>query len=366
MKVGVAIEPRLPGAVEFAQQAEQIGVDSLWVPEVWGYDALTGLAFLAARTSTIELGTFVVQLGSRSPALLATSALSLQQLSGGRFRLGIGVSGPAVMEGWHGVRFRKPVQSTRETIEITRTVSRGERLVHDGEIYPLPLPDSAGRSLRPMVAPQHVPVYVAAMGPANLRLTGEVADGWLGNAFIPESAEVFLGPLREGAERAGRSLDDLTLVAPVAVEITDDAAAAARRHADGYAFTIGSMGAGARNFYNDAFVRLGFGDAIARVAELWQAGDKTAARAAVPIELGSHTNLLGTPELIAQRIRLYQDAGIDMLLAKVDGPFEQQLETLETLIALVRRSVRRDPEIDSVSQVDRDHRGPGRRRGDGV
>ncbi len=144
MKIGVLTEPRLPGAADFARTAESLGVDSLWVPEVWGYDALTGLAHLAAHTSSIRLGTFVVQLGSRSPALLATSALSLQELSGGRFLLGIGTSGPRVMEGWHGVRFRKPVQATRETIEIIRTVSRGERLVHDGDIYPLPLPDSSG------------------------------------------------------------------------------------------------------------------------------------------------------------------------------------------------------------------------------
>src|ERR1700758_490525 len=251
MKVGAMIEPRLPGAAEFAAAAESIGVTSLWVPEVWGYDALTGLAYLAAKTSTIKLGTFVVQLGSRTPALLATSALSLQELSAGRFILGIGTSGPRVMEGWHGVRFRKPVQTTRETIEIVRTVSRGERLEHAGEVYQLPLPDSRGAALRPMVRPDHVPVYVAAMGPQNLRLTGEMADGWLGNAFIPEAAEVFLGPLREGAQRAGRTLAGGDLVAPGAGEIPDDAAsadAAARRHADGYAFTIGAMGTGSQNF----------------------------------------------------------------------------------------------------------------------
>ncbi len=335
MRVGVVIEPRLPGAAEFAREAERLGVASLWVPEVWGYDALTGLAYLAAQTSTIELGTFVVQLGSRSPALLATSALSLQQLSHGRFTLGIGVSGPRVMEGWHGVRFRKPVQTTRETIEIIRIVSRGERLEHDGDIYPLPLPDSAGAALVPMVAPQHVPVYVAAMGPANLRLTGAVADGWLGNAFIPEVADVFLGPLREGAERAGRSLADLSLVAPVAVEFTDDADGAARRHADGYAFTIGSMGSGSRNFYTDAFARLGFGEAVRRVAELWRSGDRDGARREVPIELGSRTNLLGTPDAIAQRITLYRNAGIDTILAKLDGPYEQQLKTLRLLLQAV-------------------------------
>ena len=329
------IEPRRPGAVEFAAAAERIGVDSLWVPEVWGYDALTGLAYVAAKTSTIKLGTFVVQLGSRSPALLATSALSMQELSGGRFLLGVGTSGPGVMEGWHGVRFRKPVETTRETIEIVRIVSRGDRLEHPGEIYPLPLTDSSGAALRPMVNPRHVPVYVAAMGPRNLRLTGEMADGWLGNAFIPEAAEVFFGPLREGAEGAGRTLADLDLVAPVAVEIHDDDAsadAAARRHADGYAFTIGAMGANGRNFYNDAFTRLGYGEQVGIVAELWQSGKRDEARQAVPIDLGRLTNLVGTPDGIAERVGKYRAAGITTLLAKLEGDYPHQLATLGRLL----------------------------------
>ncbi|ORV62031.1 F420-dependent methylene-tetrahydromethanopterin reductase [Mycobacterium fragae] len=343
MKVGAMIEPRSPGAAEFAVDAERIGVASLWVAEVWGYDALTGLAYLAATTSSVKLGTFVVQLGSRSPALLATSALSLQELSGGRFILGVGTSGPRVMEGWHGVRFRKPVQTTRETIEIIRTIGRGERLEHAGEIYPLPLPDSSGAALRPLVRPDHVPVYVAAMGPQNLRLTGELADGWLGNAFIPEAAEVFLGPLREGAQRAGRTLDQLDLVAPVAVEFHDDQASAddaARRHADGYAFTIGAMGEGSansagRNFYNDAFTRLGYGAEVSTVAELWQAGRHDDARRAVPLDLGRLTNLLGTQESIAERVSRYREVGITTLLAKLDGDYEQQLATLERLVGIV-------------------------------
>ncbi len=337
MRIATIVDPHHPDAAAFARKAERIGVHSLWVPEVWGYDALTGLAHLAATTSTIGLGTFVVQLGSRSPALLATSALSLQHLSGGRFRLGVGVSGPQVMEGWHGVRFRRPVQATRETIEIIRTVSRGERLEHPGEVYPLPLPDSAGRAIKPMVAAAHVPVYIAAMGPANLRLTGEVADGWLGNAFIPESAETFLGPLREGTEIAGRQLSDLDLVAPVAVELTPDRAtadAAARRHAEGYAFTIGAMGAGGRNFYNDAFSRLGYGEEVAEVEALWRAGRKDEARASVPLDLGRLTNLLGTEDDVAERIGRHAAAGITTLLAKLDGAHDEQLVTLERLVLL--------------------------------
>jgi F420-dependent oxidoreductase-like protein len=344
MKVGVLIEPRLPGSVEFALAAEDLGVDSLWVPEVWGYDALTGLAFLAARTTRIGLGTFVVQLGSRSPALLATSALSLQELSGGRFVLGVGTSGPRVMEGWHGVRFHRPVQATRETVEIIRTVSCAERLEHRGEIYPLPLPDSRGAALVPMVRPGEVPVYIAAMGPQNLRLTGEVADGWLGNAFIPEAADVFLDPIAEGAHRAGRKVSDLDLVAPVAVEFTRDPAegtAAARRHADGYAFTIGAMGSGqgqqARNFYNDAFTRLGYGSEVAEVARLWHDGERDRARAAVPLDLGALTNLIGTPDVIAERVHRYELAGITTLLAKIDGSYGEQLPVLQQLLSAMGR-----------------------------
>jgi F420-dependent oxidoreductase-like protein len=344
MKVGAIIEPRSPGAVEFAVAAERIGVASLWVPEVWGYDALTGLAYLAARTASIGLGTFVVQLGSRSPALLATSALSLQELSAGRFILGIGTSGPRVMEGWHGVRFRKPVQTTRETIEIIRIISSGDRLEHPGEIYPLPLPDSRGAALRPQVRPDHVPVYVAAMGPQNLRLTGAAADGWLGNAFIPEAAEVFLDPLADGAQQAGRTLDQLDLVAPVAVEFHDNQAAAdaaARRHADGYAFTIGAMGAsgsGGQNFYNNAFTRLGYGAEVETVAGLWRAGKHDEARSAVPLDLGRLTNLLGTEDIIAERVSRYRAAGISTLLAKLEGDHADQLATLQRLVTIAEKA----------------------------
>lgn len=334
MKIGVALQPLQPGAVEFAREAERLGVGAAWTPEVWGYDALTGLAHVASQTETIELGTFVVQLGSRSPALLAGSALSLQEISGGRFKLGIGVSGPQVMEGWHGVRFDRPAQRTRETIEIVRMVSRGERLDHPGSVYPLPLPDSRGKALKPMLSPREVPIYVAALGPMNLRLTGELADGWLGNAFIPEQADIFLDPIREGAAKVGRSLAELDLVAPVAVQVTADDSETeehVRRHASGYAFTIGAMGSGKENFYNTAFSRLGYGDEVAEVSRLWRAGEREQAEAMVPLDLGAKTNLIGTPEQITERIRAYDDAGITSLLAKLEGDFDDQLRTLEIL-----------------------------------
>ncbi len=324
----------------FVREAERLGAASMWVPETWAQDALTQLGYLAGQTTAIRLGTSIVQIGARSPALVAMSAMSLQLLSGGRFLLGIGVSGPQVMEGWHGVRFAAPLAATRETIEIVRTVARGDRLQHDGRVYRLPLPAGPGRALRSPLPPTQVPVYVAALGPRNLELTGELADGWIGNTFMPERAHVFLDRLAAGAARAGRRLADLDLVIPVAVEFTKDAGAAeaaARRHAGGYAFTIGAMGSRDQNFYNDALTRLGFGDDVRAVQELWLAGKRDAAAARVPAEIGRATNLLGTPDMIAQRLRLYRAAGVTTLQAKLSGDHAAQLGTLAQLIELVRQ-----------------------------
>jgi F420-dependent oxidoreductase-like protein len=332
--VAVEASAATAGAVEFVREAERLGVQAASTAELWGHDALTPLGFLAARTATIGLGTAIAQLGARSPAMLAMSAMSLQQLSGGRFRLGLGVSGPQVMEGWHGVRFRQPVQATRETIEIIAMISRGERLEYHGQVYQLPLPGGPGRAIRSMAAPARIPVYVAAIGPANLRLTGELADGWLGNAFLPESAEAFLSYLRDGARTAGRPLADLDLQVPVAVEITDDVDEAVARHARGYAFTIGAMGSRTTNFYNAAFARQGFGEQVEAVQRLWKDGRREEAARQVPLEIGQKTNLLGPPELIRERLRLYRAAGVGTLLAKLSGPLADRLGTLGQLLDL--------------------------------
>ncbi|MBA3606828.1 MAG: LLM class flavin-dependent oxidoreductase [Actinomycetota bacterium] len=332
----VAIGTTLDSAedVQFVVDAEALGADSVWVPEVWGADALTPLAYLAARTTRIGLASGIVQLGARTPANLAMTAMSLQQLSGGRFRLGIGTSGPQVMEGWHGVRFTSPVATTRETIEIVRMVARGDKLAYDGRVFQLPLPDGPGRPIRSMLAPTDVPVYVAALGPKNLELTGELADGWLGNAFLPEYGEEFLAHLRAGASRAGRRLTDLDLLMPVAVEVTNDVEEAARRHARGYAFTIGAMGSRTTNFYNAAFARQGFADDVAAVQDLWLAGRREEAADRVPLELGMKTNLLGTPDMIRDRLRDYRSAGITTVQAKLQGDRTPRLDTLAELIDL--------------------------------
>ncbi|MPQ96615.1 LLM class F420-dependent oxidoreductase [Modestobacter sp. I12A-02628] len=334
MRIGVSVAGVGDDDVAFVVEAEAMGVDSVWVAEAWGHDALTPLAFLAARTSRIRLATGIAQLGSRSPALLAMSAMSLQAMSGGRFVLGLGTSGPQVMEGWHGVRFSSPLGMTRETIEVLRTVTAGEKLEHEGTVYPLPLPDSAGRALRSMAPPTTVPVYLAALGPKNLELTGELADGWLANAFMPETADSFLQPLAAGAARAGRSVADLDVVVPVGVEFTDDEEAAARRHARGYAFTIGAMGNRDQNFYNAAFTRQGWGEDVRAVQDLWLGGDREAAAARVPLELGRRTNLLGPPDVVRERLAAYRAAGVTTLQAKLTGPLEERLTTLGTLLEL--------------------------------
>ncbi|MCU1453851.1 MAG: Luciferase, flavin monooxygenase [Acidimicrobiales bacterium] len=327
LRVGIAAAPLTSQGVELIRQAEHLDVDSVWVPEFWAGDALTPLAYLAACTTRIRLATGIVQLGARTPAMLAMSAMSLQALSDGRFVLGIGTSGPQVMEGWHGVRFDRPVRRTRETIEIIRSISAGERLDHHGEIYELPLPDSEGRSIRSLMPPTHIPIYLASLGPANLRLTGELADGWIGNSFFPESADVFLGPMRDGAEAAGRALSDIDLTVAVGLELTDDVEAAGRRHAEGYAFTFGAMGSASTNFYNNAFERQGYGDDVRAVQRLWLAGDRQAARNRVPTAIGVGTNLIGTDDLVRDRLRLYRDAGVNTLRVGLQGgPTDDELD----------------------------------------
>ena len=267
--------------------------------------------------------------------MLAMSALSLQALSGGRFLLGLGVSGPQIMEGWHGVRFAAPLRATRETVEIVRAIAAGHRLDYQGGAYQIPLPGGAGRPIRSMVAPAPVPIYLAALGPRNLELTGELADGWIGNAFIPEPASAFVDHLQAGASRAGRSLDGLDLLIPVSLEITDDVAEAAARHAAGYAFTIGAMGSATQNFYNAAFSRQGFAEDVQAVQQLWLAGKREEAAARVPRDIGFKTNLIGPPEIIRDRLRLYRAAGVTTLQVKSAGQGRATLDAIAALIDLV-------------------------------
>jgi F420-dependent oxidoreductase-like protein len=324
--------------IDFAVEAERLGVHSIWTAETWGHDAVTPLAYVASHTSTVRLGTGILQNGARTPANVAMTAMAMHSMTGGRFLLGVGASGPQVVEGWHGVSYRRPLQRTRELIEIVRMVTRGERVAYDGQVYQLPLPGGEGKPLRssaPVI--EDLPIYIASLGPANLRLTGELADGWIGTSFVPETADIFIDELRIGAEAAGRSLDDLDLQVGGAVEFTDDVEAAAQRHAMGLAFSLGAMGSAQHNFYNDAYRRQGWEDDAKAVQRLWIEGKRDEARAAVPIEMALKVNLLGTPEMVKERLRLYRDAGITTFRAGVRGDgIGEQLEHLGQLMDLVR------------------------------
>src|SRR5881296_4025988 len=226
-------------ASTYVVEAERMGVDCVWSAEAWGHDAVSPLAFLAARTSRIRLGSGIMQAGTRTPALIAMTAMSLASMSGGRFILGLGVSGPQVIEGWHGIRFERPVQRLRETVEIVRRAVRGERLAYKGGVYELPLPGGEGKALRSAAQPQpDIPVYLATLSPRSLEMTGEIADGWLGTSFMPEHASVFVDHLAAGAGRAGRSLDALDLhVSAGVLAFADDVETLIPPRKPGLAFT---------------------------------------------------------------------------------------------------------------------------------
>jgi F420-dependent oxidoreductase-like protein len=339
----VAISLRLASedweqASAYVVEAERLGVDGVWSAEAWGHDAVTPLAFVAARTSRIRLGTGIMQAGTRTPALVAMTAMSLAAMSRGRFLLGLGVSGPQVIEGWHGIRFERPVQRIREMVEIVRRATRGERLEFKGSVYELPLPGGEGKALRSAAKPQpNIPVYLATLSPKSLEMTGEIADGWLGTSFMPDHARVFFDHLETGARRAGRSLASLDLQAGGFVAFSDDVERLIPPRKPGLAFTLGAMGSRQHNFYNDAFKRAGYTDVALEVQRLWLDGHREQAAARVPDELVLKTNLLGTEAMVRRRLELYRDAGVTTLRVEPAGEtLDERLATLGRLLTLVR------------------------------
>jgi F420-dependent oxidoreductase-like protein len=323
-------------ASTYVVEAERLGVDSVWAPEAWGFDAVTPLAYMAAKTSRIRLGSGIMQAGTRTPALVAMTAMSLASLSGGRFLLGIGVSGPQVIEGWHGVPFRRPVQRMREIIEIVRLAAAGERVNYSGELYQLPLPGGEGKALRSAAPPARLSIYLATLGPKSLQLTGEIADGWLGTSFMPEHAAVFFDHIAAGAARAGRPLEELDLQAGGAVAFGDDLERLISRRAPGIAFTLGAMGSRDHNFYNAAFRRAGYQDVASQVQHLWLDGKQQEAAARVPDEIVLKTNLLGTDDMVRDRVRAYRNAGVTTLRVEPEGrDLRERLETLGRVLDLV-------------------------------
>jgi F420-dependent oxidoreductase-like protein len=341
MRVAISLGPAMDDwqvASEYVVEAERLGVDCLWSAEAWGHDAATPLAFMAARTSRIRLGTGIMQAGTRTPALLAMTAMSLNAMSDGRFNLGLGVSGPQVIEGWHGIRFERPVQRMRELVEIVRRAARGERLSYKGKIYELPLPGGEGKALRSAAKPQpDIPIYLAALSPKSLEMTGEIADGWLGTSFIPEHARVFFDHLEAGAVRSGRSLAQLDLQAGGVVAFSDDVERLIPPRKPGLAFSLGAMGSRQHNFYNDAYKRAGYADVAVEVQRLWLDNRRDEATARVPDELVLKTNLLGTEAMVRARIEAYRRAGITTLRVEPAGDsLDARLATLGRLLDLVR------------------------------
>ncbi len=317
-----------------AREADRLGYSVVWAAEAYGSDSPTVLAWVAAQTERIDVGSAVMQIPARTPACTAMTAATLDTLSGGRFRLGLGVSGPQVSEGWHGVRFDKPLGRTREYVDIVRTALSRQRLQYDGEHWTLPLPDGPGKALQLTVHParDRIPVYLASIGPKNLELTGEIADGWLAVFFAPEHASELLGHIRAGRERAGASMEGFEVDPTVPLVIGDDL----KRCADavrGYAaLYVGGMGSREQNFYNRLAVRMGYGEAAARIQDLFLDRKHREAAAAVPLDFIDETALIGPVDRIRDRLTAYADAGVTTLsVVPYSGLVEQRVEALRDL-----------------------------------
>ena len=317
-----------------AREADRIGYDSVWAAEAYGSDAATVLAFVAAQTERIGIGSAIFQIPARTPAMTAMTAATLDSLSGGRFRLGLGVSGPQVSEGWYGVRFAKPLARTREYVAVVRQALSRQSLRHEGEFWTLPLPDGPGKALRLTAHPvrEDIPLYLASVGPKNLELTGEIADGWLGIFFAPEHAAESLDHVRAGRARAGKDMAGFDVVPTVPVVFGDDLEACAEPLRHYAALYVGGMGSREQNFYNRLAVRMGYGDAAARVQDLYLAKQHRDAAAAVPFEFIDRTSLIGPVERVRDRLAAYAEAGVTTLsVASYAGSLDERVGALRTL-----------------------------------
>jgi F420-dependent oxidoreductase-like protein len=317
-------------ALQLTTRAEALGFDSVWVPEAWGTDAVSMLGALAARTERIRLGTGIVNVFSRTPALLAQTAATLDLISNGRFILGLGTSGHQVIRGWHGIGFEKPVTRMRETVSIVRQVLRQDRLRFNGEVFQL------DQGLKLLVHPIRaaIPIFLATLSPAGLRLTGEVADGWIPTLFSPDHMDVFRPELEAGARTAGRSLDAIEIAPHVQVVIDDDRARARDALRPWAALYIGGMGSRTKNFYNELVHRYGFREEAHAIQELYLTGKKLEAIREVPDALLDSIAIAGPADYVADRLGAWSAAGVTLLLAGVHAADQaQRLKTLEILAA---------------------------------
>ena len=341
MKLGLNLGYLVPGVspadhLEIVQEAERLGYDSVWAAEAYGSDTATVLAWLAGNTRKIKLGSAIFQMPARSPAMTAMTAATLDLLSGGRMLLGLGTSGPQVAEGWHGQRFGRQLQRTREYVAVVRMALAREKVEFHGETIELPLPDGPGKPLRLMISPVHrIPIYLAAIGPKNTALAGEIADGWLPIFFSPEHVSEVRALLEEGAGRAGRSLDDFDIAPTVNTYISDDWPGARDRMRPGLALYVGGLGSRKPNFYNALVQRYGFADAAREIQDLYLDGKKEEAAAALPDELIDLVTLSGPKDHVRERIAAFRDAGVGTLTI---GPMaftkEERVEQLRAVAEL--------------------------------
>lgn len=341
MKVAIGIgsaNENWEEAAAFVREAERLGVDFAWSAETWGHDAATPIGYMAGQTSRIRLGTGIIQAAARTPANIAMISLALASMSNDRFTLGLGASGPQVVEGWHGVPFKGAIQRLRETIDIVRMATRGERVHYEGKIYTLPRPGGEGKALKTSARPRNVPIYLATLSPKSLELTGELADGWIGTSFIPEHADVFFGAIAAGAAKAGRKLADVDLQASAgAIAFGDDLERLIAPRRPGLAFTLGAMGSRQHNFYNDAYRRAGYTETALEVQRLWLDGRREEAAANVPDEMVTLTNLLGTDEMVRARIRAHKAAGVNTMRVQPEGKtLAERVSTLGRFMELVK------------------------------
>jgi F420-dependent oxidoreductase-like protein len=321
------------------QEAERLGYDSVWTAEAYGSDAATILGWLAQATSKIRLGSAIFQMPGRSAAMTAMTAATLDQLSGGRMILGIGSSGPQVAEGWHGQRFGRQLQRTREYVEVVRLALSRERLQYRGETLELPLPDGPGKALKLTISPvqERIPVYLAAIGPKNTTLAAEIADGWIPTLFSPEHLAEFRPLLEEGFARAGngKGFGDFEIAPSVNVMVSEDVAAARDAMRPYVALYVGGMGSREKNFYNALVRRYGFDDAAQRVQDLYLEGKRDEAMAALPDELIDTVSLCGPPDVVRERIAVFREAGVGTLMvAPMAWTFEDRIAQLRHVAEL--------------------------------
>jgi F420-dependent oxidoreductase-like protein len=322
-------------------EAERLGYTSVWTAEAYGNDAATVLAWLAAKTTKIELGSGIFQIPGRSPAMAAMTAATIDTLSGGRFRLGLGVSGPQVSEGWHGVRFEKPVARTSEYIDIVRMALARERVQYDGDHYVLPLPDGPGKALKMIIHPirEYLPIYLAAIGPKNLELAGEKCDGWLAIFYDPEFAPELLASVNAGKERAGRA-DAPFDVMPTTPVIIGDSVEECAEPIRGYAaLYIGGMGSREQNFYNRLACRMGFEKEAGVIQDLYLDRKYEEAAAAVPLDFIDRTSLIGPVDRIAERMQALAASGVTTVnVSSYGGSLDERLATLRSLADALDKS----------------------------